>query len=95
MISITTFIVSMEKDRTDMSVVFLVLQDGCSLSPPLICARPKEITVELRKISGSLGISISVSICNYFVRAINVNGRTQPRLKCYLTILRITGLDIM
>ncbi|XP_030255129.1 tyrosine-protein phosphatase non-receptor type 13 isoform X1 [Sparus aurata] len=34
-------------------------QDGCSLSPPLICVRPKEITVELRKISGSLGISIS------------------------------------
>ncbi|TKS90123.1 PDZ domain-containing protein 2 [Collichthys lucidus] len=35
-------------------------QDSCSPSPPLNCGRPEEITVELRKISGSLGISISV-----------------------------------
>ncbi|XP_070783707.1 FERM and PDZ domain-containing protein 2 [Enoplosus armatus] len=34
-------------------------QDSCSPSPPLNCVRPEEITVELRKISGSLGISIS------------------------------------
>ncbi|XP_041819149.1 FERM and PDZ domain-containing protein 2 [Chelmon rostratus] len=34
-------------------------QDSCSLSPPLSCGRMEEITVELRKISGSLGISIS------------------------------------
>nr|XP_046233129.1 FERM and PDZ domain-containing protein 2 [Scatophagus argus] len=34
-------------------------QDSCSLSPPVNCARPEEITVALRKISGSLGISIS------------------------------------
>ncbi|XP_034414012.1 tyrosine-protein phosphatase non-receptor type 13 [Cyclopterus lumpus] len=34
-------------------------QDSCSLSVPLNCMRPEEITVELRKISGSLGISIS------------------------------------
>ncbi|XP_040885137.1 tyrosine-protein phosphatase non-receptor type 13 [Toxotes jaculatrix] len=36
-----------------------VPQDGCSLSPSLNCVRPEEITVELRKIAGSLGISIS------------------------------------
>ncbi|KAF0025150.1 hypothetical protein F2P81_022031 [Scophthalmus maximus] len=34
-------------------------QDGCSPSPSLNCERPEEITVELRKIAGSLGISIS------------------------------------
>ncbi|XP_031699859.1 FERM and PDZ domain-containing protein 2 [Anarrhichthys ocellatus] len=34
-------------------------QDSCSLSVPLNCMRPEEITVELGKISGSLGISIS------------------------------------
>ncbi|XP_061564678.1 tyrosine-protein phosphatase non-receptor type 13 isoform X2 [Cololabis saira] len=34
-------------------------QDGCPPSPSLNCVRPEEITVELRKISGSLGISIS------------------------------------
>ncbi|KAM3592448.1 uncharacterized protein V6R79_019085 [Siganus canaliculatus] len=34
-------------------------QDGCSQSPPPNNTRPEEITVELRKISGSLGISIS------------------------------------
>ncbi|XP_059181014.1 FERM and PDZ domain-containing protein 2 [Centropristis striata] len=34
-------------------------QDNCSLSPPLNCGRPEVITVTLRKISGSLGISIS------------------------------------
>ncbi|KAI3365066.1 hypothetical protein L3Q82_010183, partial [Scortum barcoo] len=37
-------------------------QDSCSLSPPLNCVRPEEIAVELRKISGSLGISISGGI---------------------------------
>ncbi|XP_039991737.1 FERM and PDZ domain-containing protein 2 [Xiphias gladius] len=34
-------------------------QDSCSLSSSLNCVRPEEITVELRKIAGSLGISIS------------------------------------
>ncbi|KAK9530146.1 hypothetical protein VZT92_011670 [Zoarces viviparus] len=34
-------------------------QDSCSLAVPLNCMRPEEITVELGKISGSLGISIS------------------------------------
>ncbi|XP_076615290.1 FERM and PDZ domain-containing protein 2 isoform X2 [Chaetodon auriga] len=34
-------------------------QDNCSLPPSLNCVRMDEITVELRKISGSLGISIS------------------------------------
>ncbi|XP_035469664.1 FERM and PDZ domain-containing protein 2 isoform X2 [Scophthalmus maximus] len=34
-------------------------EDGCSPSPSLNCERPEEITVELRKIAGSLGISIS------------------------------------
>ncbi|XP_028264575.1 FERM and PDZ domain-containing protein 2 [Parambassis ranga] len=34
-------------------------QDGFSLSPSLNCLRPEEIPVELRKISGTLGISIS------------------------------------
>ncbi|XP_072229504.1 FERM and PDZ domain-containing protein 2 [Leuresthes tenuis] len=34
-------------------------QDGCPLSPSLNCVRPEEIAVELRKISGNLGISIS------------------------------------
>ncbi|KAM6897806.1 FERM and PDZ domain-containing protein 2-like [Xenentodon cancila] len=34
-------------------------QDGCPQSPSLNCVRPEEIVVELRKISGSLGISIS------------------------------------
>ncbi|MED6261890.1 hypothetical protein ATANTOWER_011477, partial [Ataeniobius toweri] len=33
--------------------------DGCSLSPSLNCVRQEEINVELRKISGNLGISIS------------------------------------
>ncbi|KAM9337028.1 FERM and PDZ domain-containing protein 2 [Symphorus nematophorus] len=37
----------------------LSAQDSCSLSPPLNCVRLEEVTVELRKISGSLGISIS------------------------------------
>ncbi|XP_035998368.1 tyrosine-protein phosphatase non-receptor type 13 isoform X1 [Fundulus heteroclitus] len=37
----------------------LSTQDGCPLSPSLNCVRPEEITVELRKISGNLGISIS------------------------------------
>lgn len=36
-------------------------QDSFSLSPNINCVRPEEITVDLRKISGSLGISISVS----------------------------------
>ncbi|XP_015255966.1 PREDICTED: FERM and PDZ domain-containing protein 2-like [Cyprinodon variegatus] len=34
-------------------------QDGCPLSPSMNSVRPEEIAVELRKISGSLGISIS------------------------------------
>ncbi|KAM6897507.1 FERM and PDZ domain-containing protein 2 [Xenentodon cancila] len=34
-------------------------QDGCPQSASLNCVRPEEIVVELRKISGSLGISIS------------------------------------
>lgn len=38
-----------------------VHQDGSSLSPPLSC-RPEEISLELRKISGSLGLSITVSL---------------------------------
>ncbi|XP_044035436.1 FERM and PDZ domain-containing protein 2 isoform X2 [Siniperca chuatsi] len=37
----------------------LCAQDSCSSSPSLNCVRPEEISVELRKISGSLGISIS------------------------------------
>ncbi|MEQ2311024.1 hypothetical protein AMECASPLE_015398, partial [Ameca splendens] len=37
----------------------LSTQDGCSLSPSLNCVRQEEINVELRKISGNLGISIS------------------------------------
>ena len=36
------------------------------MSPSLNCVRPEEITVELRKIAGSLGISISVSLRNSF-----------------------------
>ncbi|XP_070846688.1 FERM and PDZ domain-containing protein 2 [Chaetodon trifascialis] len=40
-------------------VRLLVPQDSCSLFPSLNCVRKEEITVELRKISGSLGISIS------------------------------------
>ncbi|XP_008301400.1 tyrosine-protein phosphatase non-receptor type 13 [Stegastes partitus] len=34
-------------------------QDGCPVPPSQNCVRPGEITVELRKMSGSLGISIS------------------------------------
>ncbi|XP_028332371.1 tyrosine-protein phosphatase non-receptor type 13 [Gouania willdenowi] len=34
-------------------------QDRSSLTPPLNCVGPEEITVELRKLSGNLGISIS------------------------------------
>ncbi|XP_067344248.1 FERM and PDZ domain-containing protein 2 isoform X2 [Channa argus] len=34
-------------------------QDSCSLSCPLSCVKPEEVTVELRKMAGSLGISIS------------------------------------
>ncbi|XP_063748697.1 tyrosine-protein phosphatase non-receptor type 13 isoform X2 [Eleginops maclovinus] len=34
-------------------------QDNCCLPPPPNCVRPLEMSVELRKISGSLGISIS------------------------------------
>ncbi|KAM4715639.1 FERM and PDZ domain-containing protein 2 isoform 3-T3 [Anableps anableps] len=34
-------------------------QDSCPLPPSLNCVRPEEISVELRKISGNLGISIS------------------------------------
>ena len=41
--------------------VCVVFQDGSSLSTSLNSVRPEEITVELRKIAGSLGISISVS----------------------------------
>ncbi|XP_047232107.1 FERM and PDZ domain-containing protein 2 isoform X2 [Girardinichthys multiradiatus] len=37
----------------------LSTQEGCSLSPSLNCVRQEEINVELRKISGNLGISIS------------------------------------
>lgn len=37
------------------------LQESVFLSPNMNCVRPEEITVNLRKISGSLGISISVS----------------------------------
>ncbi|XP_026207565.1 tyrosine-protein phosphatase non-receptor type 13 [Anabas testudineus] len=43
-------------------------QDSCSLSPSLNCVRPEEITVEIRKIAGILGISISgginTNLCN-------------------------------
>ncbi|XP_051274443.1 tyrosine-protein phosphatase non-receptor type 13 isoform X1 [Dicentrarchus labrax] len=42
----------------------LSAQDSCSPSPPLNCVRPQEITVELRKISGSLGLSISAGNTN-------------------------------
>uniref|UniRef100_H3CCB9 FERM and PDZ domain containing 2 n=1 Tax=Tetraodon nigroviridis TaxID=99883 RepID=H3CCB9_TETNG len=38
-------------------------QDGSSLSPPLNC-RPQEISLELRKISGSLGLSITACLSN-------------------------------
>ncbi|XP_030019311.1 FERM and PDZ domain-containing protein 2 isoform X3 [Sphaeramia orbicularis] len=41
-------------------------QDGCSVSPPSNSTRPEEITVELRKISGSLGISISSGVNTNF-----------------------------
>ncbi|XP_069012389.1 FERM and PDZ domain-containing protein 2 [Embiotoca jacksoni] len=34
-------------------------QDGCSLTPSLNCSRLDEIRIELKKISGNLGISIS------------------------------------
>ncbi|XP_026171899.1 tyrosine-protein phosphatase non-receptor type 13 [Mastacembelus armatus] len=37
----------------------LSTQDTCSVSPSLNCVRPEVITVELRKITGSMGISIS------------------------------------
>uniref|UniRef100_UPI003AAA2768 FERM and PDZ domain-containing protein 2 n=1 Tax=Centroberyx gerrardi TaxID=166262 RepID=UPI003AAA2768 len=40
-------------------VRILNAQDGCSLSSSLNCVRPEEISMELRKIAGSLGISIS------------------------------------
>ncbi|CAF90615.1 unnamed protein product [Tetraodon nigroviridis] len=38
-------------------------KDGSSLSPPLNC-RPQEISLELRKISGSLGLSITACLSN-------------------------------
>ncbi|XP_037609808.1 FERM and PDZ domain-containing protein 2 isoform X1 [Sebastes umbrosus] len=47
-------------------VRILGAQDCCSLSPPLNCMRPEEIPVELRKISGSLGISISGGVNTNF-----------------------------
>ncbi|XP_035812663.2 FERM and PDZ domain-containing protein 2 isoform X2 [Amphiprion ocellaris] len=34
-------------------------QDSCPVSPPQNCVKPGEITLELRKMSGNLGISIS------------------------------------
>ncbi|XP_061823377.1 FERM and PDZ domain-containing protein 2 isoform X2 [Nerophis lumbriciformis] len=34
-------------------------QDGCMLSSSMNCERPEEITVKLKKLSGSLGISIT------------------------------------
>uniref|UniRef100_A0A3Q0T492 FERM and PDZ domain containing 2 n=1 Tax=Amphilophus citrinellus TaxID=61819 RepID=A0A3Q0T492_AMPCI len=43
-------------------VQLLSTQDNCSLSPSANCVRPEEITVELRKISGNLGISVSGGI---------------------------------
>ncbi|KAA8581177.1 hypothetical protein FQN60_002758 [Etheostoma spectabile] len=59
-------------------------QNSCSLSPPLNCVKPREITVELRKISGSLGMSISVD-------GISVQGFTyQQAVEC----LRKTGEEV-
>ncbi|XP_023251269.1 FERM and PDZ domain-containing protein 2 [Seriola lalandi dorsalis] len=37
----------------------LSAQDSCSLSPPVNCVKLEEITVELSKVAGSLGISIT------------------------------------
>lgn len=43
-------------------LVFYLPQDGCPIPPSLNCVGSEEISVELRKISGNLGISISVSV---------------------------------
>ncbi|XP_029954711.1 FERM and PDZ domain-containing protein 2 [Salarias fasciatus] len=48
-----------DKLRVPLDVRVVNSQDGCPLSPSLNCCGPEEITVELRKISGTLGISIS------------------------------------
>ncbi|XP_013128810.1 tyrosine-protein phosphatase non-receptor type 13 isoform X2 [Oreochromis niloticus] len=43
-------------------VRILSTQDSCSLSSSMNCVKPEEISMELRKISGNLGISISGGI---------------------------------
>lgn len=41
-------------------------QDSCSHPPSPNCLKPEEITVELRKMAGSLGMSVSVSLSSSF-----------------------------
>lgn len=54
------------------------LQDSFFLSPNMNCMRPEEIAVDLRKISGSLGLSISVSWPAKFFCFLQANELSRP-----------------
>ncbi|XP_076025801.1 FERM and PDZ domain-containing protein 2 [Genypterus blacodes] len=58
-------------------VRILNAQDGCSLSSSLMCVRPEEVTVELRKIAGSLGISISDGGGGIYIRSLVPGGAAE------------------
>ncbi|KAF1374187.1 hypothetical protein PFLUV_G00246940 [Perca fluviatilis] len=77
-------------------------QDSCSVSPPVNCVKPKEITVELRKISGSLGMSISGGINTnlpnggIYIRSLVPGGPAERdgRLHAGYRLLELDGISL-
>ncbi|TNN04155.1 hypothetical protein fugu_001184 [Takifugu bimaculatus] len=72
-------------------------QDGSSLSPPLNCVRPREITLELRKISGSLGLSITACVGSgrIYIRSLVPGGAAERdgRLHAGDRLLEVDGIS--
>ncbi|XP_047465229.1 FERM and PDZ domain-containing protein 2 isoform X2 [Mugil cephalus] len=79
----------------------LSTQDCCTLSPSMNCMRPEEITVELRKISGNLGISISgginTTLANggIYIKSLVPGGAAERdgRLQTGDRLLEVDGVD--
>ncbi|XP_040033289.1 FERM and PDZ domain-containing protein 2 isoform X1 [Gasterosteus aculeatus] len=77
-------------------------QDSCSLSAPLHCVEPEEIPVQIRKISGSLGISISGGVNNnlpnggIFIRSLVPGGAAERdgRVCSGDRLLEVDGISV-
>ncbi|XP_035853118.1 FERM and PDZ domain-containing protein 2 isoform X1 [Sander lucioperca] len=77
-------------------------QDSCPVSPPVNCVKQKEITVELRKISGSLGMSISGGINTnlpnggIYIRSLVPGGPAERdgRLHAGYRLLEVDGISL-